>query len=84
MEKQVRHAQDMRQMFFFNAGKAVLNGTLICFSFRLLAQVLDCAGEEATGATGRIEDDLPKARINLLNNELGDGPGSIELAGVAS
>ena len=56
---------------------------LVCLGLGLLAQVLDGADEEAAGAAGGVEDGFAEARIDLLDDELGDGARRVELAGVA-
>ena len=56
---------------------------LVGFGLRLLAQVLNGADEEAAGAAGGVEDGLAQAGIDLLDDELGDGAGRVELARVA-
>ena len=39
--------------------------------------------EEAAGAAGGVEDRLAEPRVDLLDHELGDGAGRVELARVA-
>ena len=53
------------------------------FGFRLLAQVLDGADEEAAGAAGGVEEGFAEAGIDLLDDKLGDGARGVELAGIA-
>ena len=83
VQKQIGHAQDVRQVLLLDAGEAVLDGALVGLGLGLLAQVLDGADEEAAGAAGGVEDGFAEARIDLLDDELGDGARGVELAGVA-
>ena len=56
---------------------------LVGLGLGLLAQVLDGADEEAAGAAGGVEDGLAEPRVDLVDDELGDGARRVELAGVA-
>ena len=83
VQQHVGHAQQVRQVLLLDAGEAVLDGALVGLGLGLLAQVLDGAGQEAAGAAGRVEDGLAEARVDLLDDELGDGARGVELARVA-
>ena len=83
VQEEIGHAQDVRQVLLFDAGEAVLDGAFVGFGLRLLAEVLDGANEEATGAAGGVEDGLAEAGIDLLDDELGDGARRVELTGIA-
>ena len=83
VQEEIGHAQDVGQVLLLNAGEAVLDGALVGLGLRLLAQLLDGADEEASGAAGGVEDGLAEAGIGLLDDELGDGAWGVELAGVA-
>ena len=83
VQKEIGHAQDVRQVLLLDAGEAVLDGLLVGLGLGLLAQVLDGADEEAAGAAGRVENGFAEAGIDLLDDELGDGARRVELAGVA-
>ena len=63
--------------------KHVLDGAFVGLGFGLLAQVLDGANEETAGAAGRVEQGLAEARIDLIDDELGDRTRGVELARIA-
>jgi hypothetical protein len=50
---------------------------------RVLAHVVDGAGEEAAGAAGGVDEDFAGLRIDPVGHELGDGPRRVEFPGVA-
>ena len=83
MQQQIGHAQHVRQVLFLDAGKTVLDDALVIGGLGLLAQMLDGARQEAAGAAGGIEDGFAKARIDLLDDELGDGARCVKLTGIA-
>jgi hypothetical protein len=83
VEQQVGHAQDVREVLFFDAGKAVLDDFFVGLGFGLAAQVLDGAGEEAAGAAGGIKEGFAEAGVDLLDDELGDGARGVKFTGVA-
>ncbi len=82
MQKEIGHAQHVRQVLLLDAGEAFLDGSLVDLGLCLLAQVLDGADEEAAGAAGGIEDRFAELRIDLLDDELRHRARRVELAGV--
>ena len=83
VQQKIRHAEDVGQVLLFNPAEAFLKGLLVLGGLALLAEVVDGAGEEAPGAAGGVEDGFAQARVDLLDDEAGDGPGGIKLPGVA-
>ena len=53
------------------------------FGFGLFPQVLDGTDQEAARAAGGIQDGFAQPRIDLFDDELGDGSRRVEFAGVA-
>jgi hypothetical protein len=49
----------------------------------LIAHVADGAGQEATGAAGRVEQGFARFGVDHLDHEGGDGARGVVLAGVA-
>lgn len=82
VQQQIGHAQDVRQVLFLDAGEAALNVAFMGLGLSLLAQMFDGADEEAAGAAGGVEDGLAKPWVDLLHDELRNGPRSVELARV--
>jgi hypothetical protein len=63
VEHEIRHAKDVGQVFFLNAGEAILNEALIGLGFDLFAEMLDGADKEAAGAAGGVKKSFSQARI---------------------
>jgi len=83
VQQQIGHAQDVRQVFFLDAGEALLDGAFVGLGLGLLAQVFDGANKKAARAAGGIEDGLAEARIDLVDDELGHSARGVELARVS-
>jgi len=83
VEEEIGEAEDVREVLLLNAGEAFLDGGLVYVELCLFPQVADEAGDEAAGAGGGIKELLAEARVQAVDDELGDGPWSIELTGIA-
>ena len=73
----------MRQMLLLDPRKTILDGALVGLGFGLLAQVLNRTHQKASGATRRIKDGLAEPRIDLIDDELRDRTGCVELTCIA-
>ena len=74
----------MGQGFLFDPVDAVDESFFVFGGFDVVAAlVVDGAGEEATGATGGVEDGFGELCVHAVDDELGDGTWGVELAGVA-
>ena len=74
----------MGEGFLFDAVDAVDEGLFVFGGFDIVAAlVIDGAGEEATGATGGVEDGFGELCVHAVDDELGDGTWGVELARVA-
>ena len=82
MEEEVGHAEDVREVLLLDAGEALLDGALVLVGLGLFAEVFDDASEEAACPAGGVEDGLAEARVDLIDDELGDGPRGVEFPGI--
>ena len=84
MQQHVGGAQQVRQRLLFDAVNAGLQPLFVFDGFYIvLAHMFDAGGDEATGATGRVEQGFSQLGVEHFDHELGDRAGRVELAGIA-
>lgn len=84
MQHHVGGGQQVRQRLLLHAEDAGLqDGFVLGGAYITLALVLNGAGEEATGATGRVHDLFMQLGVDHAHHELGDRARRVELACVA-
>ena len=84
VEQQVGDAEHVRELLFLGSAKRLLHLLLVGGGLHVaLAHVADRAREKTTGATSRIEQDLPWVRIETIGHERRDGARRVVFTRVA-
>ena len=84
MEEHVGDAEHVGELFLLRSTEALLHPLLIVGCLHVaLAHMSYGAREKATGATGRIKEDLAGLGVYAVSHEGGDSPGRVVFARIA-